>query len=76
MPPVRSKRGLLQEWASPAAFFQALDCWLADYNATYLHSAPGYRGPNVVESRVSRPRHYLGPGLLNGVAIQRGYCRP
>jgi transposase InsO family protein len=29
----------LREWTSPAAFFQALDRWLADYNASYLHSA-------------------------------------
>jgi putative transposase len=38
------------EWTSPAVFFQALDRWLADCNATYLHSALGYRAPNVVEA--------------------------
>jgi hypothetical protein len=32
------------------AFFAALDRWLADYNATYLHSALGYRAPNAVEA--------------------------
>ena len=30
--------------------FEALDRWLAAYNATYLHSALGYRAPNVVEA--------------------------
>ena len=40
----------LREWTSPAAFFAALDRWLADYNASYLHSALGYRAPNVVEA--------------------------
>jgi putative transposase len=40
----------LREWTSPATFFEALDRWLADYNATYLHSALGYRAPNVVEA--------------------------
>jgi putative transposase len=40
----------LREWTSPVAFFQALEHWLADYNASYLHSALGYRAPNVVEA--------------------------
>jgi putative transposase len=40
----------LREWTSPAAFFAALDRWLADYNASYLHSALGYRAPNVIEA--------------------------
>jgi transposase InsO family protein len=40
----------LHEWTSPAAFFAALGRWLADYNASYLHSALGYRAPNVVEA--------------------------
>jgi putative transposase len=40
----------LHEWTSPAAFFEALDRWLADYNASYLHSALGYRAPNAVEA--------------------------
>ena len=40
----------LHEWTSPAAFFEALDRWLVDYNASYLHSALGYRAPNVVEA--------------------------
>ena len=39
----------LREWTSPGAFFAALDRWLADYNATYLHSALGYRAPNAFE---------------------------
>ena len=41
----------LHEWTSPAVFFAALDRWLADYNASYLHSALGYRAPNVVEAQ-------------------------
>jgi transposase InsO family protein len=40
----------LHEWTSPAALFAALDRWLADYNAACLHSALGYRAPNVVEA--------------------------
>ena len=36
------------------AFFAALERWLVDYNATYLHSALGYRAPNAVEAE------YLG----------------
>ena len=40
----------LHEWTSPAAFFEALDRWLAGYNASYLHSALGYRAPNAVEA--------------------------
>jgi hypothetical protein len=40
----------LREWTSTGAFFAALDRWLADYNATYLHSALGYRAPNAVEA--------------------------
>jgi putative transposase len=31
----------LREWTSPAAFFEALAHWLANYNASYLHSALG-----------------------------------
>ena len=30
--------------------FEALDCWLTAYNATYLHSALGYRAPTAVEA--------------------------
>jgi putative transposase len=40
----------LREWTSPGAFFAALDLWLAHYNASYLHSALGYRAQNVVEA--------------------------
>jgi len=32
----------LREWTSPGVFFAALDRWLADYNANYLHSALGH----------------------------------
>jgi hypothetical protein len=28
----------LREWTSSTAFFEALDRWLANYNASYLHS--------------------------------------
>ena len=37
---------LPREWTSPTAFHH----WLADYNATSLHSALSYRAPNVVEA--------------------------
>jgi putative transposase len=39
-----------RESTSPAVFFTALDRWLAESNASYLHSALGYRAPNVVEA--------------------------
>ena len=45
----------LREWTSPSAFFAALDRWLAEYNASYLHSALGYRAPNVVEAGQLHP---------------------
>jgi len=38
----------LREWTSPGVFFAALE--LVAYNATYLHSALGYRAPNTVEA--------------------------
>jgi putative transposase len=41
---------LLHGWASPAAFFAALDRWLGEYNASYLHLALGYRAPSLVEA--------------------------
>jgi len=56
----------LREWTSPGAFFSALDRWLAEYNATYLHSALGYRAPKCVRGRTPRPRHYFSQSLLNG----------
>ena len=37
---------LPREWTSPTAFHH----WLADYNATSLHSALSSRAPNVVEA--------------------------
>jgi putative transposase len=40
----------LRQWTGPAASFAALERWLADYNTTYLHSAPGYRTPNAFEA--------------------------
>ena len=62
----------LREWTSPSAFFAAFDRWLSDYNASYLHSALGYRAPNSRRSRASRPRHSLSRGLLNGVQYSGG----
>jgi transposase InsO family protein len=41
----------LREWTSPAAFFVALERWFVDYNATYFHSALGYRAPNAFEAK-------------------------
>lgn len=40
----------LNEWTSPATFFQALERWIADYNRGYLHSAIGYRPPEAFEA--------------------------
>jgi putative transposase len=39
----------LQEWTSPFALIRALDVWIADYNAHYLHSALGYQSPRQFE---------------------------
>jgi transposase InsO family protein len=33
-----------------ATFFVALDRWIGDYNAGYLHSALGYRSPKAFEA--------------------------
>lgn len=40
----------LYEWTSQAVLFATLDRWLADDDATYLHSASGHRAPNAVEA--------------------------
>jgi putative transposase len=56
----------LREWTSPTAFFAALDRWLADYNASYLYSALGYRAPNVVEAQ------HLGRATLLAAACYMG----
>ena len=45
----RFLRTLKEKLAWPP-FFEALDRWLAYYNASFLHSALGNRGPNVVEA--------------------------
>jgi len=39
----------LQEWHSPVELGQKLEKWIADYNATYLHSTLGYRSPEMFE---------------------------
>ena len=54
----------LREWTSPTAFFQALDRWLAGYNAGYLHSALGYRSPKAYEAE------YLGHVTPLAAAVQ------
>ena len=41
----------LREWTSPTSFIDALDQWIDDYNATYLHSTLGYIPPNTFEQR-------------------------
>jgi transposase InsO family protein len=56
----------LREWTSPAACFAALDRWLADANATYLHSALGYRAPDAVEAEHLTPLPYRPLAKLNG----------
>ena len=38
------------EWASPAAFFDARDVWIDEYNENYLHSALGYKPPARFEN--------------------------
>ena len=48
----------LREWTSPGVSFAALDRWLADYNATYLHAAHGSRAPHASKPNTS-PCHSL-----------------
>jgi putative transposase len=40
----------LHEWTGPAVVFEALERWIAGYNAGYLHSALGYRSPEAFEA--------------------------
>jgi len=47
---LKEKLVWLNEWTSPAVFFAALERWIADYNARYLHSALGYRSPETFEA--------------------------
>lgn len=44
----------LRDWTSPALFFEALEQWIAQYNAGYLHSALGYRSPEAFEAEALR----------------------
>ena len=39
----------LQEWTSPFELSRALEGWIADYNAHYLHSALGSKTPEQFE---------------------------
>jgi putative transposase len=39
----------LKEWKSLAELKEAVETWVKDYNANYLHSAHGYRSPEEVE---------------------------
>lgn len=39
----------LREWASPFALADALQDWISYYNGSYLHSALGYKSPNMFE---------------------------
>lgn len=38
-----------KDWSSPIEFNQALNAWINDYNANYLHSTLGYKSPNSIE---------------------------
>ena len=64
----------LHEWTSPTAFFQALDRWLTEYNASYLHS-----GSATQRRMSSKPSISATPlpsrSLPNGVQY-RGSFRP
>jgi len=39
----------LTEWTSPFELAKAFEAWVAKYNATYLHSALGYKPPEQFE---------------------------
>jgi hypothetical protein len=39
--------------------------WLADYNATYLHSALGYRAPRLSKPNIAATQRHCG-SLLKG----------
>jgi transposase InsO family protein len=46
----------LREWTSPAVVLAALDRWIADDKAGYLHSALGYRSPEAFQAdHLSQP---------------------
>lgn len=40
----------LREWSSFDEIEKAVESWVKDYNANYLHSAHGYRSPEEVEA--------------------------
>lgn len=42
----------LREWESPEQVQEALNRWIHQYNADYLHSAHGYRSPDEVEGLI------------------------
>lgn len=39
----------LREWHSPIKLGQELEKWVKEYNATYMHSALGYKSPETFE---------------------------
>jgi putative transposase len=39
----------LQEWTCPLESFEALTCWINQYNEQYWHSALGYKSPRPFE---------------------------
>lgn len=42
----------LYEWVSPEQLKTAIERWVVDYNANYLHSAHGYKSPEEVEGLI------------------------
>jgi hypothetical protein len=70
------------ERRNPGAFFAAPDRWLADYNTTSLHSALGYRAPNVETEHLGHAtpllngEQYMGQRRLDsGRRLTRGADR-
>lgn len=41
----------IREWTSPFILAKALDCWIEEFNETYLHSTLGYMPPASFEKK-------------------------
>lgn len=46
----------VREWKTPTAFFQAFEMWIQSYNASYLHSALGYKPPETFEQNFNNEK--------------------
>lgn len=49
----------LREWTSPFQIAKELQRWIRNYNASYLHSALGYKSPDRFEFDHNTSRHLV-----------------